>query len=161
MPWDNVAIARSTYVPTARNIIHNAFVTEHKTTWLIMLDSDVLPPPNFITKLWADVRRQPEIKLIGGWYKRKTGLGDPVVYDYVSGLYRQRQKPGTGIEPVDAAGAGCWMMHRSVAEAVGPKPYNMNEGGEDLLLCTKVRAAGFQPYIDWDVTCAHVGMGVY
>lgn len=161
MPWDNIAISRSTYLPEARNIIHEAFVEDHDTPWLAMLDSDVMPPPNYLTKLFADIKANPEIKIIGGWYKRKTGLQDPVVYSEVQGAWRQRAERGHGIEVVDGAGAGCWLMSREVAEAVGPRPYNMLEGGEDLVLCKKIRAAGYKLYIDWDVECAHVGMGVY
>jgi hypothetical protein len=64
-----------------------------------------------------------------------------------------------GLEKVDVAGAGCWLMHRSVAEAIGRRPYDMNDGGEDLKLCQKVREAGFDLHIDWSVECLHVGVG--
>jgi len=59
---------------------------------------------------------------------------------------------------VDAAGAGCWLMHRDVAKAIGHSPYDMQTGGEDLSLCLKVHEAGFDTWIDWDIACAHAGV---
>jgi len=160
MPWDSFSICMNTYLPMARNTIHNAFI-ESGLEWLVMLDSDVLPPPTFLDKLLASKK-----KMVGGWYRKKGGAGYPVVYDYVKtdekGIHWHniRKVPGSGLEKVDAAGAGCWLMHRDVAKAIGTKPYNEEHGGEDLDLCVKVNKAGFNIYIDWEIACAHAGVGV-
>lgn len=157
MPWDGVAIAMNTYLPKARNYIHDSFLDMGKTDWLVMLDSDVLPPPNFLDRLLSHNK-----KMVGGWYKMKGGMGEPVVYDYGEkiNIWKQRQVPGKGLESVGAAGAGCWLMHRDVAKAIGHSPYNLEIGGEDMTLCETVHKAGFETWIDWDIACAHAGVGI-
>jgi hypothetical protein len=47
-----------------------------------------------------------------------------------------------------------------VAKALGPKPFNMEHGGEDLEFCWKVKEAGFDLWIDWDVKCDHAGVAL-
>lgn len=158
MPWDHILTTASTYLPDARNFIHKTFLEELDCEYLFMLDSDVLPPPDTISRLLA--HKKP---LVGGWYKEKNREHNPVVSDYVStdnGIhsYRHRKQPGIGLESVDGAGAGCWLMRRDVAEKLGTKPYDMNSGGEDLLMCKKVKDFGYDIFIDWSIECAHAGV---
>lgn len=159
MPWDDIITSLSTYLPDARNICHSNFVENSHCQWMIMLDSDVLPPPDFLGRLLDHDK-----KMVGGWYRMKADPYQPVVYDFEKvsekgiNQYLQRTQPGEGLESVDAAGAGIWLMHRDVAEAVGKKPYDMVKGGEDLLLCEKAHDAGFETWIDWDIACAHCGV---
>ena len=168
MPWDDMVVANSTYLPDARNLVHDQYREESKSEFLFMLDSDVLPPPEIVDKLLKHMQRRKNIRMVGGWYRKKAEPYQPVVY-HEDGLddrgvmqYRQygNNEVGKGLEKVDAAGAGVWMMHRSVADALGEKPYHMAEGGEDLLLCRKVREAGFDLFIDWRLACAHAGVAV-
>lgn len=170
MPWDYIGTTRSTYLPEARNTIHNLFLNELGGTHLLMLDSDVLPPPGFVKSLLAHDK-----PMVGGWYKKKEKfvlkeadgtirhIQRPVVYDFVEegeekDWFRQRIAKGTGLERVAAAGAGCWLMRRDVAEALGENPYDMERGGEDLVLCKKVSDLGIPMYVDWDLACAHAGV---
>ena len=159
MPWDDLYTIGSTYLPEARNTLHRFFVEESQCEHLVMLDSDVLPPPDFLERLLA--HNKP---LVGGWYRKKDEVGTPCVYTYetqeADGVYwwKPRPVPGVGLEQVDGAGAGCWLMHRTVAEALGPKPYDMNQGGEDLALCKRVTDLGFPIFIDWSIACAHAGV---
>jgi len=159
MPWDHILTAQSTYLPDARNTLHSNFL-QAGSKWLVMLDSDVLPPPNFLDRLLSH-----KLPMVGGWYRKKKAPFHPIVYDrsaefdeHGSYKFTPRIHPGKGLEKVDAAGAGCWLMSREVAVAIGEQPYDMLKGGEDLALCEKVRAAGFDIYIDWDVACAHAGV---
>jgi len=160
MPWDSIATTNSTYLPEARNTIHSAFL-DTDVEYLAMLDSDVIPPPDFIDRLLAH-----HLPMVGGWYRKKGEPYNPVVYDFdhlnEKGIprYAIRDEPGTGLEKVDAAGAGCWLIHRKVAEAIGKEPYDMEHGGEDLRMCERVRAAGFEIYIDWSISCAHTGVAI-
>lgn len=167
MPWDMPITTMSTYLPMARNQIHDIFIeNKDQGSHLLMLDSDVLSPPDIIKTLL--MANKP---IIGGWYRKKEkypikhldGTVEitqrPVVYDYdkEKNGFVQRIAPGTGIEQVDGAGAGCWLMRRDVAEAIGKSPYG-EESGEDLVLCQKVTSAGFPIFIDWSVTCTHCGV---
>jgi len=168
MPWDDRIFSGSTYLPEARNKIHDMYLEDSKDEFLYMNDSDVIPPPGVIEKLLGHMQRRKDVRIVGGWYRFKDDPYLPVVYhddepdDRGVMQYRQygNNEIGKGLEKVDAAGAGCWMMHRSVAEAIGKSPYDLNEGGEDLLLCRKVREAGFDLFIDWDLACAHAGVAV-
>lgn len=170
MPWDNIATVTSTYLPSARNEIHNIFLENHDTSHLLMLDSDVLPPPRLIEKLMLHRK-----DMVGGWYRKKEKhpvevngeiqiLQRPVVHDFdrtdENGVsyYVQRLHAGKGLESVSAAGAGCWLMSRKVAEALGKSPYDMNSGGEDMVICKKITDLGFKLWIDWDIACAHAGV---
>jgi len=168
MPWDDTVFSGSTYLPEARNKVHDMFLESSKNDYLFMLDSDVIPPPRTVEILLKHMQQRPDVRMVGGWYKIKAEPYNPVVYhddgvdDRGIAQYRQygNNEVGTGLEEVDAAGAGCWMVHRSVAEAIGKSPYHMAEGGEDLLLCRKVREAGFKLWIDWSQACAHAGVAV-
>ncbi len=165
MPWDDFMTTTSTYLPSARNDIHEDYVTLTGDDWLMMLDSDVNPPPGIVDKL-LEHTKNPEVLMVGGWYRKKFEPYSPVVYQNL-GLrhekfeYRiyEEDDIGTGLEQVDAAGAGVWLMHRSVAEAIGKRPYDMEHGGEDLKLCRAVTEAGYKIWIDWDLACAHFGVG--
>ena len=167
MPWDDVITSGSTYLPEARNLVQNQFLERSKNDFLWMLDSDVIPPPGIVEKLLTHMRKK-DVRIVGGWYKIKAEPYLPVVYhddgfdDKGIAKYRQygNNEVGTGLAEVDAAGAGCWMVHRSVLEAVGKSPFHMKEGGEDLLFCRKVREAGFKLFIDWSQACAHAGVAV-
>jgi len=173
MPWDYVVTTRNTYLPKARNYIHNLFLNKLGGTHLFMLDSDVMPPPGIIKSL-LDHKKD----IVGGWYVKKEMFAvkdiegnqgfiqRPVVYDFdhhaeKTDEYRQRTHPGKGLESVGAAGAGCWLMSRKVAEALGESPYDMERGGEDMALCRKVKEAGFDLWIDWNLNCAHLGVMRY
>ena len=128
-----------------------------------MLDSDVLPPPHFVKQLLSH-----QVKMVGGWYRMKADPYSPVVYKMHDDLFDEKGTPlyaqytdvGEGLESVDGAGAGAWLMHREIAEALGPTPYDLEHGGEDLLLCRKVHELGYQTFVDWSLACAHAGVAL-
>jgi hypothetical protein len=172
MPWDAIITTASTYLPDARNQIHNVFLEKTEASHLLMLDSDVLPPPRLIERLMLHDK-----DMVGGFYRKKERFGfknkdgrveitqRPVVYDFLRvdengvPLYTQRIQTGKGMEKVGGAGAGLWLMSRKVAEALGKSPYSMAQGaGEDLLICHKIRQLGFDLWIDWDIQAAHAGV---
>lgn len=158
MPWDGFAATTSTYLPEARNFLHNAFIEESDLPYMMMLDSDILFPPNLVDDLIAH-----DLPIVGGWYRTKgQKQGHPVVYDFVSETksvnFRHRDQAGTGLEQVDGMGAGCWLMRRDVAEALGESPYNMNRGGEDLRLSRQLMKLDIPLHVDWDIKLAHAGV---
>lgn len=170
MPWDAVITTVSTYLPDARNKIHNMFLENDTTSHLLMLDSDVLAPPDIISKLLDHDK-----DLVGGFYRKKEHfplvnpdgskrfIQRPVVYDFDSykdgvPMYVARMEAGKGLESVAAMGAGCWLMSRKLAEALGKNPYDMNSGGEDMVICKKVKDLGYDIWVDWGIPCAHAGV---
>jgi hypothetical protein len=166
MPWDATICLQDTYLSEARNKIHNRFLSEKNYDYLLMLDSDVMPPPTLIETLMKHDK-----PMVGGWYKKKekipvkdeTGaiiryLSRPVVYDYDGTGFRQLQEPRTGLEKVGGAGAGCWLMRRDAAEALGQDPYGDSARGEDLRLCKSLLEKGIDMWVDWSLDCAHIGV---
>jgi hypothetical protein len=157
MPWDSFATTESTYLPDARNTIHNAFLDKSDMQYLMMIDSDILFPPDVAYKLLA--HKKP---IVAGWYKNKRWMAEshPIVYDFVSETdslnYRHRDVMGDGLERVDAVGAGCILMSREVAEKLGKSPYDMNKGGEDMKLCRKLQLLEIPLFVDWNMACAHL-----
>lgn len=167
MPWDMKILKGSTYVPDARNDIHQAFL-DSGYEYLYMMDSDTMGPYDTIHRLLG--HKKP---VVSGWYPAKMvdrSKVYPVVYDYVKFTpaskryrdgqhhYKRREEIGQGLEKVDGVGAGCLLMHRDVAKALGRYPYDMNTGGEDLVLCTKLRELGIPIFVDWDLRCKHAGV---
>ena len=161
MPWDGWCFTEDTYLPKARNFIHNAFLLESTMPYLLMVDSDIVFPPDLVDRLMAH-----NLPIVGGWYKdKKKDSHPPVVFDFVPGdddyLHVVPRQKGNGLERVEAMGTGNWLMKREVAEALGESPYSLNRGGEDLEICWKLKQLGIPLHVDWDIALAHVGVGVY
>lgn len=161
MPWDSFATSEGTYLPEARNVIHEGFLKDTDVPYLMMLDSDVAGPPKLLETLMAH-----DLPIVGGWYRNKKASSGfhPVVYDFdhedeKGRHYRHRKEPGKGLEQVDGMGAGCWLMKREVAEALGPRPYSMFKNTEDLNLCYQLMKLEIPLHVDWSLACAHVGVG--
>lgn len=162
MTWDSIILTESTYLPDARNTIHNTFLEAAEASecsHLMMLDSDVLPPPNVVERLMSHKK-----DVVCGWYHTKKKDSHPCVYDYVytdeKGVeqYSPRKEAGRGLEKIDGIGAGCILMSANAARKLGKNPYSMEKGGEDLTLCSKLRRLGIDIYVDWDIVCAHLGV---
>lgn len=162
MPWDGFAASLGTYLPKARNFIHDAFLDSTPDhTHLMMLDSDILFPAFLVDKLLAH-----KLPIVGGWYKDKNADDHhPCVYDFENEdekniiHWKHRKTPGAGLEKVDGMGAGCWLMRRDVAQALGRSPYDLNSGGEDMLISRKLMKLNIPMYVDWSVNLAHCGVG--
>jgi len=171
MPWDAFITTSDTFITEARNHIHDGFLERHKAPFLFMVDSDVLPPPDTIERLLAH-----NLPVVSGVYHKKEKfkvkdedgnegiIQRPVVYDYSrfdedtqTFKFLSRFKDGVGLEKVDGVGAGCLMIRRDVCEKIGKSPYNLKNGGEDLSFCRKITGCGFPIYVDWSVSCGHVG----
>lgn len=172
MPWDSLFSCENTYVAEARKTLHNQFLEYGETDWFFMLDSDVCAPPNYLIDLLKHHHDDPEKKVLAGWYRVKSEPFYPVVYHYRGAKLNKKDvdiewwqhyeldeiKPG--LQEVDGAGAGAWLIHRDVMHAIGPDPYDMHAGGEDMQLCRLITKAGYKMWIDGSLKLGHVGVGV-
>jgi len=162
MPWDSMVTTTSTYLPDARNSIHKQFCEDTDSPYLMMLDSDVVPPPGLVDKLISHQKH-----LVGGWYNNKPKDGanpHPVVYEFDKETddtltFKHHVEPGKGLEKVDGMGAGCWLMSRELALALGTSPYSMHRATEDLVISKKIMDLGYEMWVDWDIHCQHLGVG--
>jgi hypothetical protein len=89
---------------------------------------------------------------------RKVGAGP---HDY------QSIPEQSGLQPVDAAGAGCLLIRRDVLETMRTRigddwfayqvgPNGLRTVAEDMWFFEQAKAAGFQAYCDLDTVCTHV-----
>ena len=128
-----------------RNTIVSWFLTQSKAEWLFFLDDDVELPPDAVEKLL-----KADKPFIAGIYYRRKPPCDPLIYRredngwYSALLPDQDYTPGD-IIPIDAAGMGCCLIHRSVFDTVmdthflyrrqngsfGLMPYDAVTVGED------------------------------
>lgn len=163
MPFDKFATTEGTYLEKARNDIHNKFLKSNYP-YMMMLDSDILIRPKLLQTLMSH-----NLPIVGGWYRdKKAEDHHPCVYDFVEdkeefAVFRHRKEPGMGVEKVGAMGAGCWLMTREVAEKLGSDPFghNIAGGGEDFKFCRKLMELDIPLHVDWDMFCAHAGVGYY
>ena len=161
MPWDALTTTESTYLPEARNRVHNSFLAEEAYSHLFMVDSDVICPPSTIERLLNH-----NLPIVAGWYhdKHPTQPNQPVVYDFLSendngfAYWNKRKEAGKGLEKVDGVGAGCILMDRKTAMTLGKDPYDMQKGGEDLVLCRKLMKLNIPLHVDWSIDCSHLGV---
>ena len=173
MPWDAAMFCEHTYLAEARKTIHNQFIASHPTDWMLMLDSDVACPPDYIVRLLEHHKADPSRKCLAGWYRVKSEPFYPVVYNFKGDKNTTRNVPvswwqhlevsdmqGTELMEVDGAGAGAWLVHWDVLNKIGPDPFDMHSGGEDLQLCRLITEAGYKMFIDPTLKLAHVGVGV-
>jgi hypothetical protein len=74
--------------------------------------------------------------------------------------YEPDEVPESGLFPVYAAGAAGMVIRRHVLDAIGD-PWLENQdtihASEDVMLCSKIREAGFRIHVDLDVHMGHIG----
>jgi GT2 family glycosyltransferase len=82
-------------------------------------------------------------------------------------VLRFEEAPESGVVDVDATGAACLLVHRSVFEKIAteyPAPLTWfaetvafgQLWSEDITFCVRARAAGFQTVVDCDVRLGHI-----
>jgi hypothetical protein len=151
-------------VDTARNEVCRTFLDQDNGDYLLFLDADMKHPSTIAHRLVSH-----SLPLVTGRYQmrkppfhtvamRKTGAG-PNDYKSIDETI--------GLVPVDAAGAGALLIHRSVLEKIRETegdnwfqyqvgPSGLRTVSEDMWFFEKAKAAGFQAYADLDCVCTHV-----
>ena len=161
---DVVSISGS-LVAAARNGIVRHFLAG-TCDWLFMVDDDMRFPPDVLPALLAhaDPRERP---IVGGlcFKVHRDGDVEPT-------LYRLALEPHTHLRvvadwqrgalvQVDATGAACLLVHRSVFEAMEDPWFATGELageqlGEDTTFCLSARRAGFPIHVASSVDVGHV-----
>jgi len=157
-------------IDVARNETVKLFLDEDDGDYLLFLDTDMTHPsdlPHRLVKHHLDMvtgrynaRREPFHTIA----MRKTGPG-PNDYQSVDKLEHDLR----GVIPIDAAGAGCLLLSRPLLRAIrahvgaddwfryGDSPRGPRTVSEDMWCFEQARACGFQPYLDCDLVCGHIG----
>lgn len=139
-------------------------VLELDADYLLMVDDDMLAPPDLFFKLVANDKdicaalaftRNPDHK--------------PVIYDVIEGKDPMTKQPyyinkfamnyprNTLVE-CDAVGFGAVLIKRKVIEAMKtPRFMGMMGCGEDITFCYKAKKLGFQVWMDTRIKLGHLG----
>jgi len=140
---------------------------EYGATHVMMIDSDVILPPDGVLKLLAR-----DLDIVSGLYcRRSPPHGIPVAIRNGQWLTQFKQN---ALEPVDVVGAGCLLIKRRVLEQMKPIApgahwfhWRVDQKGflppeecvsEDFAFNKEAkRQLGIQTYLDTSVICRHVG----
>lgn len=139
--------------------------------FLMMIDSDVIPPADAILRLL----RHKEHFISGVYHRRSPPHGIPVMQKPV-GVWLQ-DYPRNAVIEVDVVGAGCLLISREFLEKVPPQrpeagkhwfDWRVDMQGilphieclsEDFSLAIHAkRTCGFRTLVDTSVQCKHVGL---
>ena len=129
---------------------------------VLLVNSDVIVPPDCVRQLMDAMRRQPRPGIVGpvvrsrAWPDRVLSAG--IDYDIATG--RMRNRVEVAHEREVAAISGCAMLvHRSVFEDIGLLPEEYFFSFEDIAFCQQARAAGFDVGLEPRATVYHEGSG--
>ena len=127
------------------------YVRKVKTvTHVLMVDSDI----GFTQ---ADVLAliKAHVHLVTGFYVSKDARGAAPVTYFDRGDGELVPLMARGLQKIDAAGLGFCLIAREVFEALDP-PWFV-PGAEDLEFFKRARAAGIQPWCQYDADLVHLG----
>lgn len=140
-----------------RNDSVGEFLSDGRMDWLLFLDSDMLPPRDYIARL---LEYGEDKDIIGGLYfeRRPPYLPSMRCPDHGPEVFERG-----GLVRAHWIGTGGMMIRRRVVEALGPEPFPSRTGqgkedGEDVAFCKAARRAGFRVWCDLDLEVGHLGM---
>jgi len=141
----------------ARNYIVNEFL-QTSCEWLLMVDSDIIPPMNVLDMVNNNVDVCSAYITIN-----HNGKIMPLAMEKVDGGYRgDMQAKYNELNKVDATGTGCLLINRRIFDRLD-KPYfrfvyddnGMLVNGEDFDFCDRVKKLGIDIYFDARYICKH------
>ncbi len=146
----------------ARNLLISAAIGA-KCDYLLMLDDDMLPPPDLVQRLLAHGK-----PVVGALYWQRGGAYHPIIMREfnLGGDFRKYQflsandpiiveKPG--LHQVDVIGGGCMLFDVNVfAEMQKPYFWWEAEFGTDISICTRLRELDIPIHVDTAIEIPHV-----
>lgn len=156
-------------IAAGRNHIVESFLAT-PGEWFLMVDDDMVFEPDVIER-FLEVADPAERPIVGGL---TFGTGRDGIFPTlfrmdpeVQGPVRLDAWPLDGLVEVDATGAACLFIHRTVFERMAaeyPKPWqwfqettlNGSAVGEDMTFCLRARSLGFPILVDTGIKFGHV-----
>jgi hypothetical protein len=174
----NVNYIKELTIPSRRPIYYNRnkYITDFINSdckWLLMIDSDTIPPLNSLESIEKILKEHPFIKILSGIYNTYNITLNkilPVLFKYEEKNYRNyseekiKEINTNELSEVDGCGGGFLLVHRSVIEAM-KKPYfnNIYDSNienlilsEDLYFCSQAQKLGFNIYTTSLIKCIHI-----
>lgn len=143
----------------------NRLVKALQGDWLWIMGDDHVFDPTLLMQLVAH-----ELDVVVPLCLKRHAPYEVVVYrdEYLGedGLihYRFAELPEKGVHEIHAAGSAGMLIRRHVLEAIDGPVFETSKGmqNEDLLLCAKIRDAGFKIHCDVSARLGHIGtVGVW
>lgn len=128
--------------------------------WLLMLDDDMLPPPDLFERL-----ARHDLEIVGGLYWQRQGAQLPVVMRVPAGGLRPEfltdealEITRPGLYCVDVIGGGCVLLKTRLLRSLNqPVFWPDVHLGTDIGLCLRLRQLDIPVYIDTSVRLGHLG----
>lgn len=160
----------------ARNQLVNSFLTETKSEWLLMVDSDMVFAPQDIDALF-EVADPEEVPIVGGlcFGASITGEMFPTMYLFAEPTDENPEVvqkiwdyPDYGLCKVHGTGAAFLLMHRDTLVKIGGKfqgdspwfaegtVYKGMVFGEDIAFCTRAMAMDIPIHVHTGAKIGHV-----
>lgn len=157
LDFDVVPMVRPCEV--ARNTIGREF-RESSAEWLVMIDNDTVPAPNFLNTLVIEAARErhPFVASPYAMIKYEGLLYLCLGKSDGKGAYNWALQGPPGWSEWDAVGFGCVALHRMVFEQLGTfEPFEPWDGvrTEDVKFCEAVAKVGIKPWTHSNLVCGH------
>lgn len=139
-------------------------VLEMDADYLLMIDDDMLAPPDLFYRLVANDK-----DICGALAFTRNPDHKPVIYDVIEGFDPVTKKdyyinkfamnyPRDTLVECDAVGFGAVLIKRKVIEAMKtPRFMGLTGCGEDITFCYKAKKLGFEVWMDTRVKLGHLG----
>jgi len=145
-------------IDTARNDLVKMFLVQHPdSSHLLFWDSDTIPPPDGLKKLWR--WNKP---IVSGLYFRKVPPFYPVMSIWnvsMGGLSPVIAWEDNKLIPVDGVGMGFCLIRRDIFQALKPPWFSFNNKygvSEDFYFCLRVKEElGEKIWVDTSCVCKH------
>lgn len=170
---DVIMLQSSPRIASARNEIVGKFL-ESSADWLFMVDADMVFAPDVVDKL-VESAEESNVKIMGGLafvYHKASGKVEPTLKILTSSDPIQFepawQFPPDAVVKVDATGAACVLIHRTVFEDVelkhGKSQYTWfaesekdgQEFGEDVTFFLRAKSCGHSVYVNTGIEFGHM-----
>ena len=155
----------------SRNLL-SLYAIENGFDNVLWLDSDMLFPPNTLTKLEAY-----NMDMVTGLYVKRHEPVEPVLYEkieepergsdgkLIANISAYHDYPRDSFFPVAGCGFGCVLtstkLLKHVWDEYGPAFTPYPWASEDISFCHRVNELGYQIYCDSSVSCGHIGQFIY
>ena len=156
-------------VHRARSEIAEMALTNNDWDTALMMDDDMIFPPDTIVRANTTLTNHPEIDVLTGTYFHKRFPHTPHLYEEaLEPSYRHKYWPTIdyreradkeGLLEVEGAGAGLMFVRRHVFEKLRKPWFVFNDRiGEDFYFCKKARTAGFRVFADVNMQAVHLAV---
>ena len=142
-----------------RNKIVQEFLSRKEFDYLMMLDSDIIPPPNILNLV--DYGKDIMTPVLFA-YQQNQVLPLAVMRRKEDGFYTPLDPSKyTGLTEVDANGTGCMIIRRDVLEKVRAPFLNeydadgMKRTGLDFAFCRRAKELGYSVWCHFGYICSH------